>query len=103
MFATIDHAAGARSVGVDMPESTVLVVGNPAAGAPPMLDAPNLALDLPTRVLVRQASPGAVGSSVVLSDPRALARRHGLRDEQVEALGQIVSVIDRALEQVSTR
>jgi uncharacterized protein (DUF302 family)/catechol 2,3-dioxygenase-like lactoylglutathione lyase family enzyme len=97
VFATIDHAAGARSVGLDMPETQVLIVGNPAAGTPPMLAAPDLALDLPTRLLVRQASPGASGSTVVFSDPTALARRYRLSSEQVAGLAGVVSLVDRAL------
>ncbi len=101
VFATIDHAAGARSVGLDMPESQVVIVGNPAAGTPAMLAAPDLALELPTRVLVRQPSPDASGSTVVFSDPTALARRYGLSSEQVAGLVGVVSLIDRALGGVS--
>jgi len=97
VFATIDHAAGARSVGLDMPETQVLIVGNPAAGTPPMLAAPDLALDLPTRLLVRQASPGDSGSTIVFSDPTALARRYALSSEQVAGLAGVVSLVDRAL------
>ncbi|MDA8357830.1 MAG: VOC family protein [Actinomycetota bacterium] len=101
VFATIDHAAGARSIGLDMPETQVLIVGNPAAGTPPMLAAPDLALDLPTRVLVRQASPGAPGSTVVFSDPTALARRYGLSSEQAAGLAGVVALIERALKGAS--
>ena len=96
-FATVDHAAGARSVGLDMPETRVLIVGNPAAGTAVMLAAPDLALELPTRLLVRQASPGASGSTVVFSDPTALARRYGLTSEQVAGLVGVVSLVERAL------
>ena len=97
VFATIDHAAGARSVGLDMPETQVLIVGNPAVGAPAMLAAPELALELPTRLLVRQASPGDTGSTVVFSDPTVVARRYGLGPEQAAGLAAIVGLVDRAL------
>ncbi|MGC8464090.1 MAG: VOC family protein [Acidimicrobiales bacterium] len=97
VFDTIDHAAGARSVGLDMPETQVLIVGNPAAGTPPMLAAPDLALELPTRLLVRQASLGALGSTVVYSDPATLARRYGLSSEQVAGLATIAGLVDRVL------
>ena len=97
VFDTIDHAAGARSVGLDMPETQVLIVGNPAAGTPPMLAAPDLALELPTRLLVRQASLGALGSTVMFSDPTTLARRYGLSSEQVAGLATIAGLVDRAL------
>ncbi|MHB1595722.1 MAG: VOC family protein [Streptosporangiaceae bacterium] len=97
VFATIDHADGARSAGFDMPETQVVIVGNPAAGTPAMLAAPDLALELPTRLLVRQTSPGASGSTVVFSDPIALARRYGLSSEQVAGLASIAGLVDRAL------
>ncbi len=97
VFAIIDHAAGARSVGLNMPEAKVLIVGNPAAGTPAMLAAPDLALELPTRLLVRQASRGASGSTVLFSDPTALARRYRLNSEQVAGLVGLVSLVDRAL------
>jgi uncharacterized protein (DUF302 family) len=53
IFARIDHAAAAKSVGLDMPATMVLIYGNPKGGTPLMLAAPRVALDLPLRVLVR--------------------------------------------------
>ena len=97
VFAIIDHAGGARSVGLDMPETKVLIVGNPAAGTPAMIAAPDLALELPTRLLVRQASPGALGSTVAFSDPNVVGRRYGLSTEQVAGLAGIGQLVDRAL------
>lgn len=52
VFARIDHRAGARGVGLEMQEATVLVFGNPRVGTPAMLEQPLVALDLPLRVLV---------------------------------------------------
>jgi glyoxylase I family protein len=97
VFATIDHAAGARSVGFDMAETQVLIVGNPAAGTPAMLAAPDPALELPTRLLVRQAAPGGTGSTVVFSDPAVVAHRYGLGAEHAAGLASIVALVDRAL------
>jgi uncharacterized protein (DUF302 family)/predicted enzyme related to lactoylglutathione lyase len=97
VFATIDHAAGARSVGFDMPETQVLIVGNPAVGTPAMLAAPDLALELPTRLLVRQASHGATGSTVVFPDPTVVAHRYGLGPEQAAGLAAIAGLVDRVL------
>ncbi|MGC8472312.1 MAG: DUF302 domain-containing protein [Acidimicrobiales bacterium] len=102
VFATVDHAAGARSVGLEMPDTQVVLLGNPAIGTPAMQAAPELALDLPTRVLVRQApspegGPGAPRSAVVFADPVAVGRRYGLTREQVAGLTGIVGLVDRAL------
>ncbi len=55
IFARIDHAAGARDAGLTMPPTTVLIYGNAKGGTPIMLAAPLAALDLPLRVLVREA------------------------------------------------
>ena len=54
VFARIDHAAGARAAGMDIPPTEVLIYGSPKGGTPLMIAAPQAALDLPLRVLVRQ-------------------------------------------------
>jgi uncharacterized protein (DUF302 family) len=56
VFARVDHAANARAVGLVMPPTTVVTFGNALGGTPLMVKAPALALDLPLRILVRQAS-----------------------------------------------
>jgi len=58
LFARIDHAAAARSLGLAMPPTVVLLFGNPNGGTPIMLAAPRAALDLPLRVLLREDSEG---------------------------------------------
>ncbi len=58
IFARIDHAAGARQAGLAMPPNIVLLYGHPKSGTPLMLAAPQAALDLPLRVLVREAADG---------------------------------------------
>lgn len=60
IFARIDHAAGAREAGLAMPPTTVIIYGNPKGGTPIMLAAPLTALDLPLRVLVREAADGRI-------------------------------------------
>jgi len=60
IFTRIDHAAAAKAAGLEMPPTTVLLYGNPRGGTPVMLAAPNAALDLPLRVLIRQDVAGAV-------------------------------------------
>jgi uncharacterized protein (DUF302 family) len=58
IFARIDHAAGARDAGMAMPPATVLIYGHPKGGTAIMLAAPQAALDLPLRVLVREDADG---------------------------------------------
>jgi len=52
LFARIDHAAGARAVGLELPDEVVLVFGDPAAGTLLMQADPQVGLDLPLRMLV---------------------------------------------------
>ncbi|MHB8555432.1 MAG: DUF302 domain-containing protein [Candidatus Dormibacteria bacterium] len=94
VFAIIDHAAGARRAGMEMPETQVMILGSPAVGTPMMVAAPDLALDLPARVLVRATS---TGSEVLLNDPQLLAARYGLNVEQVSGLGGISRLVEGAL------
>jgi uncharacterized protein (DUF302 family) len=58
IFAKIDHAAGAQSVGLALPQTMVLIYGNPKGGTAIMQAAPQAALDLPLRVLVREVEDG---------------------------------------------
>lgn len=55
VFARIDHAAGAREAGLQMPPTVLLLYGNAKGGTPIMVAAPRAALDLPLRVLLREA------------------------------------------------
>jgi uncharacterized protein (DUF302 family) len=54
IFVQVDHAAAAAAAGLTMPPTTVVLYGRAEGGTPIMLAAPNAALDLPLRVLVRE-------------------------------------------------
>lgn len=58
IFAKVDHAAGAREVGLHLLPTTVLIYGHPKGGTPLMQASPHAALDLPLRVLVRADADG---------------------------------------------
>jgi uncharacterized protein (DUF302 family) len=60
VFTTLDHAAAAKSKGLDMPFSTVLVFGNPKLGTPNFIKKPKLAIDLPLKMLVWEDQAGKV-------------------------------------------
>jgi uncharacterized protein (DUF302 family) len=63
-------------VGVQMPDSKLVMFGKLAAGAAVMLAAPFAALDIPLKVLVWEDSNGAV--LVSYNSPGYLAERHHL-------------------------
>jgi uncharacterized protein (DUF302 family) len=58
IFATIDHAGGAKAVGLSMPPTVVLIYGQARGGTPVMQADPAAALDLPLRVLIREDASG---------------------------------------------
>jgi uncharacterized protein (DUF302 family) len=60
IFAKIDHASSAQSVGLLMPPATVLIYGNPKVGTKIMLSTPHAALDLPLRVLIHEHAHSGV-------------------------------------------
>jgi uncharacterized protein (DUF302 family) len=76
LFAEVDHAANAREAGLEMPPSRVLTFGNARAGTPLMLAAPDIALELPLRVLVREEPEGSTALAYI--DPVRLAAAFGV-------------------------
>jgi uncharacterized protein (DUF302 family) len=79
IFASIDHAAGARNAGLPLRPTTVVIFGNPAAGTPLMQAAQTAGIDLPLKALVWQGEDGVV--RLTYNDPAWIARRHGLGGE----------------------
>ncbi len=59
-FAKIDHAEGARSIGLKMPFSSVTLFGSPKGGTPFMVAAPDAAIDFPLKGLVWEDAAGHV-------------------------------------------
>jgi uncharacterized protein (DUF302 family) len=85
VFAVIDHAGEAASVGLSMPRTKLLIFGSPKAGTPLMLAAPTLAIDLPLKILVSEQNNGTV--SMTYNTTEYIGSRHGLSESQVAALG----------------
>jgi len=84
LFALIDHSGEAEKAGLHMPDTKLLIFGNPKAGTPWMLAAPSLAIDLPLKILVAEDGEGKV--SVSYNSPDFLQSRHHLPPNLFEAL-----------------
>ncbi|WP_250032412.1 DUF302 domain-containing protein [Paractinoplanes maris] len=97
VFATIDHAAGARSAGLELPDEVVLVFGNPAAGTPVMQADPRAGIDLPLRLLVWSEDGG---TRVAFRDPLSLAEDFSLA-AQTQTLQKLRSVLDALVAEVA--
>lgn len=74
VFTVIDHQAAARQQQLRMPAATVIVFGNPKLGTPMMVQAPTLAIDLPSKVLVWEDSQGQVFAS--MNTAAYMGKRH---------------------------
>ena len=95
VFARIDHAAGATSVGKALRPTEVLVFGNPQGGTPLMECAQSAGIDLPLKALVWEDAQGQVWLGY--NDPAWLARRHGAPQcPAAEAIGKALAGLSAA-------
>ena len=90
VFTRIDHAAGARAVGLELADEEVVVFGNARAGTPLMAADPRIGIELPLRILVwREGDDVLVG----YHDPRELGVTYGVGEQQ-ERLAQMASLVE---------
>ncbi len=90
VFARIDHAAGARSVGLELADEEVIVFGSPRSGTPLMQSDPRVGIELPLRMLVwRDGEEAFVG----YNDPRELGRGYKLtsREAVLEQMAMVLA------------
>ncbi len=92
VFARIDHAAGAREVGLELADEQVLVFGNARAGTPLMQGDPRIGIELPLRMLVWA---GEDGVDVGYEDPRTLADRYAVaaHSQTLEAMAELLAAL----------
>lgn len=90
VFAVIDQAEAARSIGLELRATTLVVFGSPAVGTPIMAETPLTALDLPLKVLLWD--DGGT-TQAVFYDPIALAVRHGASAEAVGKLNAVRALV----------
>lgn len=94
IFARIDHAAGAASVGLPLRPTELIIFGNPKAGTPLMQANQTAGLDLPLKVLAWEDGAGKVW--LTYNELHWLACRHklgGAADPAVEALGLVLAKV----------
>jgi uncharacterized protein (DUF302 family) len=91
LFTTIDHSGEARTKGLELLETKLLIFGNPQIGTPIMQAAPLAGLDLPLKVLVREDRNR---TCVSYTAPAELAARYKLSDELAAGLSAINELTD---------
>jgi len=84
VFARLDHAAGAESVGLKMPRATVIVFGNPRLRTPVFLKTPTVAIDLPPKAMVWEDTNGKVFLSYNSAQflYGSIYARHGIQSDK---------------------
>lgn len=93
VFARIDQAAEARAVGLSMPETVLVIFGDPKAGTPLMVKYPSLALDLPLKALIWQSADGKVW--LTYNAPEYFKTRHHLDSAPFGPLGTLLEAATR--------
>jgi uncharacterized protein (DUF302 family) len=99
IFARIDHAAGATSVGLPLRPTELLIFGNARGGTPLMQLTQTIGIDLPLKMLAWQDAAGKTWLSY--NDPAWLAARHGIA-EQGAAVAKTLGNVLAALAQEAT-
>ena len=99
IFARVDHAAGAASVGLPLRPTELLIFGNARGGTPLMQLAQTTGIDLPLKALAWEDAGGKTWLSY--NDPAWLAARHGVA-EQAAAVAKTLANVLAALTQEAT-
>lgn len=95
LFARIDHKENAESVNLAMPETELILFGNPKVGTPLMNCAPAVAIDLPQKVMIQKGNDNKVRISY--NNPEYLQKRH-----DIQGCDQVISKIAAVLNKLST-
>ena len=95
LFAVIDHSGEAAKAGLKMPNTKLLIFGNPKGGTPVMLAAPSTALDLPLKILVAEDAAGRV--NVSWNSAEYLQQRHGIPNDVLANISVIEGLVKAAL------
>jgi uncharacterized protein (DUF302 family) len=96
VIARVDHAAGAKAAGLELPPSELIMFGNPKLGTPLIQANPQIGIDLPMKVLAWQGADGKV--KVGYTAPSALASRHGVsgKDELLQTMAKALEGLTSA-------
>lgn len=97
VFTIVDHHAGAKKVGLDMPEEKVILFGNPMLGTKLMLKDPQAGLDLPLRVLVYKDAKAK--TKIVYHNP--IEWQKGFHLENSKLINKMAKVLDTITEKAS--
>ncbi len=99
VFSRLNHAKGARGVGIDLRPTELLLFGNPKIGSPLMVCAQSVAIDLPQKALAWEDAKGQVWLSY--NAPAYLASRHNIPMQDISMQNneceKVINKITKAL------
>jgi uncharacterized protein (DUF302 family) len=96
LFALVDHSGEAEEAGMKMPNTKLMIFGNPASGTPLMLAAPTTALDLPLKILVWEDTNSKVWISY--NSVEYLRGRHNFPGDLAANLAVVEALVAKAAE-----
>jgi len=92
IFAIVDHSGGATQAGLSMPNTKLVIFGNPKGGTEFMLADPNFSIDLPLKIAIRENKDTV---EVIYQTIEELATRY-----QVAKLHDSIIKMDEGLEAI---
>lgn len=96
LFALVDHSGEAAAVGLSMPNTKLLIFGNPKGGTPLMIAAPTLAIDLPMKILIWEDAEARVW--LTYNSPDYLRTRHNVPLALIAVLDAVEHIANAAEE-----
>lgn len=94
LFSVIDHSGEAEAVGMKMPDTKLLIFGNPKGGTPLMLASPSIAIDLPLKLLVTEEADSKC--SISYNSPQYLQKRHQIPSDLMQNIAVIEALAAEA-------
>jgi uncharacterized protein (DUF302 family) len=99
VFARVDHAAGAASVGLPLRPTEVVIFGNPKGGTALMQEQQSAGIDLPLKALVWEDADGKVW--LTYNDPAWIAQRHGLGTASATAVKAMAAPLSAIVQEAT--
>ena len=91
VFARVDHAAGAASVGLALRTTDLVIFGSPKGGTPLMQVQQLAGIDLPLKALIWEDADRRVWLSY--NDPTWIAQRHSLGSRSSSAVTAMAGLL----------
>jgi len=91
VFARVDHAAGAASVGMSLRTTELVIFGSPKGGTPLMQDRQSAGIDLPLKALIWEDAERRVWLSY--NEPAWIAQRHSLGSRSSSAVTAMADLL----------